>query len=94
MPCRRCLPDGIPAECAEQIFSRYYADRIAAHIVEERPVIKQVFEQWKGSGPEAFASALEKNIGLKSALLAGNALGGERARRPRTEGAHRPALRP
>jgi len=59
-----------PHECAEQIFSRYYANRLAAHIVEGRPVIKKVFEQWKQAGPEAFASKLEQNPDLKNVLLA------------------------
>ena len=59
-----------PHECAEQIFSRYYANRLAAHIVEERPAIKQVFEEWKQKGPESFLSALEKNPELKSTVLA------------------------
>ena len=69
-----------PHECAEQTFSRYYANAIAAHIVEARPAIKKVFEQWKqysssprekGSGVEgAFLSKLEKNPDLKNVLLA------------------------
>jgi hypothetical protein len=59
-----------PHECAEQVFSRYYANRLAAHIVEQRPAIKKVFEQWKQAGPEAFASKLEKNPELKNILLA------------------------
>jgi hypothetical protein len=59
-----------PHECAEQVFSRYYANALAAHIVEERPAIKKVFEQWKQLGAEAFASRLEKNQELKSVLLA------------------------
>jgi hypothetical protein len=59
-----------PHECAEQTFSRYYANRLAAHIVEQRPAIKQVFEQWKQKGPDSFMSALEKNPELKSIVLA------------------------
>ncbi len=67
-----------PHECAEQTFSRYYANRLATHIVEERPAIKKVFEQWRTSlptgegrvGVEAFASKLEKNPELKNILLA------------------------
>ncbi|MBK7554556.1 MAG: hypothetical protein IPI55_08135 [Flavobacteriales bacterium] len=59
-----------PHECAEQTFSRYYANALAAHIVAERPAIKQVFEQWKQSGPAAFSSALEKNTDLKNIVLA------------------------
>lgn len=59
-----------PHECAEQVFSRYYANRLAGHIVEARPAIKRVFEQWRQAGPEAFTSKLEKNPDLKSVLLA------------------------
>jgi hypothetical protein len=59
-----------PHECAEQVFSRYYANRLATHIVGERPAIKRVFEEWKSAGPEAFASKLEKNQELKNVLLA------------------------
>lgn len=58
-----------PHECAEQTFSRFYANSLAADIVKEKPAIKKVFEQWKQAGPEAFASALEKNAELKSTVL-------------------------
>ncbi|MEO8588182.1 MAG: alpha-2-macroglobulin family protein, partial [Flavobacteriales bacterium] len=58
-----------PHECAEQTFSRYYANRLASHIVEERPKIKQVFEAWSKAGPESFMSALEKNTELKGIVL-------------------------
>lgn len=58
-----------PHECAEQIFSRYYANRLATHIVEQRPAVKQVFEQWRREGESAFLSALEKNSELKGIVL-------------------------
>jgi hypothetical protein len=69
-----------PHACAEQVFSRYYANRLAGHLVEERPAIKSVFELWatpspreKGPGDEAgvgaFLSALHKNPELKGILL-------------------------
>jgi uncharacterized protein YfaS (alpha-2-macroglobulin family) len=57
-----------PHECAEQVFSRYYANRLAAHIIDERPAIKQVFEQWKAP-PRRFRQRLEKNAELKNVLL-------------------------
>jgi uncharacterized protein YfaS (alpha-2-macroglobulin family) len=58
-----------PYECAEQTFSRYYANAIAAHIVSEQPKIEKVFEEWKNSSPEALLSNLEKNQELKSLIL-------------------------
>ncbi len=66
-----CLME-FPHECAEQTFSRYYANRLATHIVEQRPAVKKVFEQWSAASPGnegAFLSALEKNADLKSTLL-------------------------
>lgn len=58
-----------PHECAEQIFSRYYANRLASHIVDQRPVVRSLFEEWRKHGEGAFMSALEKNAGLKSVVL-------------------------
>ncbi len=58
-----------PHECAEQLFSRYYANHLAAHVVQQRPAIREVFERWRAAGPDAFASALERNADLKEALL-------------------------
>jgi len=58
-----------PHECAEQTFSRYYANRLAADIVERRPKVRAVFEQWSKKGETAFLSALEKNAELKSVVL-------------------------
>jgi uncharacterized protein YfaS (alpha-2-macroglobulin family) len=61
-----------PHECAEQVFSRYYANRLAGHIVQQRPQVKKVFDAWsKGaSGNEqSFLSNLEKNPELKGIVL-------------------------
>jgi len=58
-----------PYECAEQTFTRFYANSIAFHIANSSPKIKAVFESWKTSSPEAFLSNLEKNQELKSLLL-------------------------
>ncbi|MBK9175293.1 MAG: hypothetical protein IPM46_02930 [Flavobacteriales bacterium] len=61
-----------PHECAEQVFGRYYANRMAGHIVQQRPQIKTVFEAWSkgGAGNEqAFLSALDKNPELKGIAL-------------------------
>ncbi len=59
-----------PHECMEQVFSRYYANSIAHHVVNANPAIKRVFKVWektKDSG--ALLSNLEKNQELKSLLL-------------------------
>lgn len=56
-----------PYECSEQVFSRYYANSIAAHIVNSNPKIKRVFEQWKNT--DALLSNLQKNQDLKMLLL-------------------------
>lgn len=59
-----------PHVCAEQLFSRYYANTLAGHIVNSMPEIKKVFEQWKISeNKETFLSNLEKNQDLKNIIL-------------------------
>ena len=58
-----------PYECYEQVFSRYYANSIATHIMNSNPKIKRVFESWKNITPDALLSNLEKNQELKSAIL-------------------------
>ena len=58
-----------PYECAEQAFSRYYANAIATHIANSDPQIKQIFERWRTSQPDALLSNLEKNQELKTLLL-------------------------
>ncbi len=58
-----------PYECAEQLFSRYYANSLATHIANSDPKIKRVFESWKSITPDALKSNLEKNEELKSVLL-------------------------
>lgn len=57
-----------PHECSEQIFSRYYANTLAAHVVDQHPKIRQVFDKWKGSAT-ALQSNLRANQELKSVLL-------------------------
>jgi len=56
-----------PYECAEQIFSRLYANSLSMHIVKKNPVIKKVFDKWRGT--DALLSNLHKNQELKSVLL-------------------------
>ncbi len=58
-----------PYECSEQVFSRYYGNSIASHIVNSSPKIKQVFDSWKNLTPDALLSNLEKNQELKSLML-------------------------
>ncbi len=58
-----------PYECAEQTFSRYYANSIAGYIVQSNPKIKRVFDQWKNFDTDAFLSNLEKNQELKALIL-------------------------
>jgi uncharacterized protein YfaS (alpha-2-macroglobulin family) len=58
-----------PYECSEQTFSRYYANSLASHIVNSKPKIREIFDAWKQSSPEAFYSNLQKNQELKSMML-------------------------
>lgn len=58
-----------PYECAEQTFTRFYANSLASSIVNSSPKIKAVFDEWKESSPDAFLSNLEKNQELKSLML-------------------------
>ena len=55
-------------ECAEQTFSRYYANFIAKQIIESNPKVASVLESWKNQGKTK--SKLEINEELKSILLA------------------------
>ncbi|MDR0697601.1 MAG: hypothetical protein LBG28_00055 [Tannerella sp.] len=58
-----------PYECAEQTFSRYYANMLATTIVNKMPRIRQVFDLWKTFGSEALMSNMEKNRELKQIVL-------------------------
>lgn len=58
-----------PYECNEQMFSRFYANSLAAHVVQSNPRIQKVFEQWLNESPDVFCSQLEKNQELKQLLL-------------------------
>ncbi|MBN8823992.1 MULTISPECIES: alpha-2-macroglobulin family protein [unclassified Spirosoma] len=53
-------------ECAEQLFSRLYANSLAAHIVGSKPVFRQVIAEWQKSAPK---SPLETNEELKAVAL-------------------------
>ena len=59
-----------PYECAEQTFSRFYANSIASHIANSSPKIKRVFDSWKNTpDSKSLLSNLEKNQELKSLML-------------------------
>ena len=58
-----------PYECAEQTFSRYYANSIATHVANSNPKIKSVFDTWRNYQPDALKSNLEKNQELKELML-------------------------
>lgn len=57
-----------PYECAEQTFNRFYANALAAYIIQQHPRIKQVFDAWKND-TTALQSNLEKNQELKQVML-------------------------
>tara|TARA_R110002126_G_scaffold282967_1_gene431872 strand:+ start:28220 stop:34870 length:6651 start_codon:yes stop_codon:yes gene_type:complete len=56
-----------PYECAEQTFSRYYANTLASFVANSNPKIQEVFKAWKSS--DALLSNLEKNQELKSLII-------------------------
>ncbi len=56
-----------PHECSEQLFNRYYANALAAHIANSDPRIARVFEQWRNT--PATDSSLLRNEDLKSVLI-------------------------
>lgn len=58
-----------PYDCAEQVFSKFYANAIAADIVQRSPKIEQVFREWSINSKDALLSNLQKNEQLKTALL-------------------------
>lgn len=64
-----------PHDCSEQMFSRLYANSLAAHIVDQRPAIKQVFAEWRkasvspsGGKASVSPSAAEDQEAFLSAL--------------------------
>ena len=58
-----------PYECAEQTFSRYYANTLATTDVNKTPRIKQIFDLWNTQNSGALISNLEKNQELKQVML-------------------------
>lgn len=57
-------------DCAEHVFQQFYANALAAHILERTPRVKAVMDQWRAVDTTTLLSSLEKNAELKSALLA------------------------
>ncbi|GAB4045673.1 alpha-2-macroglobulin family protein [Spirosoma litoris] len=53
-------------ECAEQLFSRLYANSLATQIVASKPAFKQVIAEWQKNPPK---SPLEKNEELRAVSL-------------------------
>ncbi|MBD2702531.1 alpha-2-macroglobulin [Spirosoma sp. BT702] len=53
-------------ECAEQLFSRLYANSLAAHIVGRKPAFREVIATWQKTPPK---SPLEANQELKAVTL-------------------------
>jgi uncharacterized protein YfaS (alpha-2-macroglobulin family) len=58
-----------PHECAEQIFSRVYANSLGSHIVLKNPSIQKVYDVWRKTNSNELLSNLQKNQDLKSAML-------------------------
>ncbi|RYG40432.1 MAG: alpha-2-macroglobulin, partial [Chitinophagaceae bacterium] len=58
-----------PYDCSEQVFNRYYANAVAANIVQQAPRIREIFEKWRITDTAALMSNLQKNTELKSVLL-------------------------
>lgn len=58
-----------PHECTEQIFSRFYANALAAYVTQKLPNLRRVYDRWKAAGSPAMQSNLTKNQELKTALL-------------------------
>ena len=54
-------------ECAEQTFAKFYANALAAKIINSNPKIKSILELWKQNGKSI--SKLSENEELKSILL-------------------------
>jgi hypothetical protein len=57
-----------PYDCTEQLANRYFANQLAHATVSDKPVLEKVFRRWQ-SDSTALLSELERNEGLKNALL-------------------------
>lgn len=60
-----------PYECNEQLFNRYYANKLSQYITSSIPNFKNIFNQWlKDTINNPLNSPLSKNEELKSTVLA------------------------
>ncbi|MDP2174733.1 MAG: alpha-2-macroglobulin family protein [Bacteroidota bacterium] len=60
-----------PYECAEQTFTRLYANSIATHLAQSSPEIKKVYQTWveQAKNGKGLQSKLSQNQELKSVLI-------------------------
>ena len=56
-------------ESSEQLFSRFFANTMGAHILQSNPALANTLQSWKAASPEELLSNLEKNADLKTVLL-------------------------
>lgn len=54
-------------KCSEQIFSRYFGNALARHILDKNPLVEEVYSTWRENGN--LKSPLSKNQELKSAAI-------------------------
>jgi TonB-dependent SusC/RagA subfamily outer membrane receptor len=54
-------------DCAEQVFSKYYANFMSAELLKSNPKIQELFKKW--SEKQVSVSPLQKNEELKSVIL-------------------------
>ncbi len=57
-----------PYDCTEQLANRFFANQLAYATIRDKPVLEEVFRQWQADS-NALKSELERNEGLKNALL-------------------------
>ncbi|UYZ63085.1 alpha-2-macroglobulin family protein [Hymenobacter weizhouensis] len=62
-----------PYECSEQVFSRLYANLVAARILQSTPQLRTTLAEWQRAAqagdPAALTSKLEQNQDLRNLLL-------------------------
>ena len=58
-----------PYECAEQTFSRFYANALAHHVVKPNVKMQEMYKKWAANPEKSLISDLQKNPELKTLLL-------------------------